>query len=169
MSEKVLSYGKYFTRDHPHEIINPRVMRFEEIRWWLKELSTNPEWGWYPQGGAALARSLGMSHGLSSIKRILTTGWIWPKMQVRLTARINDIREGYIVPTRFKGGKVEGVYHEPPIPPVVKEPTKTLRLNVGIGGFSFLPTTHAAPPKMPDFKRAFAEAIYWNPDEKKAR
>ncbi len=170
MSEKVLSYGKYYTRDHPHEIINPRVMRFEEIRWWLKELSTNPEWGWCPGGVAGLERSLGM--GKCKLKSKLKTSWIWPREQFRFTARINDIREGYIVPTRFKGGKVEGVYHDPPIPPVVKDKPKSINFSINASGRLTVnaPThVHTPPPKMPDFKRAFEEAIYWNPDEKKAR
>ncbi len=168
MSEKVFSCGKFYTRDHPHEIISPRVMRFAEIREWLKELSTNPEWGWTEFGGkAALNRSLGLPSG--GIRDKLRTAWIWPKEQFRLTARINDIREGYIVPTRVGKCRFEGVYHDPPIPPVVKDKPKVLRMQASIGGLSFVPTDMRPPPKLPNFRRAFEEAIYWNPNEKKPR
>jgi len=168
VSEKILRGGKYFTKDHPHEIINPRVMRFEEIRWWIKELSTNPEWGWVPGGFAGLSRALGYSDA-NSVRRKLTTAWIWPKEQYRLTARINDIREGFIVPTRLKGGRVEGVYHDPPIPPVVKDKPKSINFEIDVKGrLKVLPISHVhtPPPKMPNFRRAFEEAIYWNPDKK---
>ncbi len=161
--------GKLYTRDNPHEIINPRVMRFEEIRGWLKELSTNPEYGWTPGGVAALVRSLGMPP--HSLHRKLSTGWIWPKEQVRLTARIREILDGYIVPTRYPNStRVDGVYHDPPIPPVVTPKPKTISFGIRDGKVSFNPTDMRPPPKLPNFRRAFEVATYWNPDARpKAR
>lgn len=156
--------GKLYTRDHPHEIISPHVMRFDEIRFWIKELSTNPAYGWKPGGGLALERSLGMT--AHSTKRILTTGWIWPKTQVRLTARIREILDGYIVPTRFAGNRVDGVYKDPPEPRVIPEQPRTLKIQAGINGLRFLAQDHRPPPRLPSFKRAFSEAIEWNPDKK---
>jgi hypothetical protein len=97
--------GNWYTRDHPHEIINPKVMRFEEIRGWLKELSTNPAYGWTDGGRRGLERALGMAP--KTLPDKLRWSWIWPKEQVRLTARINDILQGYIVPKKF-GKRTEG-------------------------------------------------------------
>jgi hypothetical protein len=164
MSEKVDGgYGKWYTKNHPHEIISPYVMRFEEIRGWLKELSTNPEYGWTPGGVSGLMRALGMTPG--SLKRKLTVGWIWPKEQVRLTARINDILQGYIVPTRITKVRVEGVITDPPRPPQVAAPRR-LHFTATAGKLNLTPHAHRPPPRLPSFARAFSEAIEWNPDKK---
>ena len=158
--------GNVITRDHPHEIISPFVMTFETIRWWLKELSTNKEYGWYPKGRAGLERALGMANG--AIKWKLEDRWIWPKEQVRLTARINDIIDGRIVPKKIlirgKRGapRIEGVVTDPPQPPKVTRP-REIRMNATLKGISFVP-----PPKrmvLPAFKEVFKDVRVWNPDD----
>jgi hypothetical protein len=165
MSEKVNGgNGKWYTKNHPHEIISPYVMRFEEIRGWLKELSTNPEYGWTPGGVSGLMRALGMTPG--SLKRKLTVGWIWPKEQVRLTARIKEILDGHIVPKRF-GQRVEGAYVDPPVPPNVAEKPRSIAIRIVPGkGVSFRAQDCRPPPRLPSFARAFSEAIEWNTDKK---
>jgi hypothetical protein len=155
--------GKFYTRDHPREIISPHVMRFEEIRFWLQELSTNPAYGWTPGGVAGLVRALGMTPG--SLKRKLTVGWIWPKEQVRLTARIKEILDGYIVAKR-SGQRVEGAYVDPPVPPNVGKKPRSIAIRIVPGkGVSFLAQDMRPPLRLPSFKNAFAEAIEWNPDK----
>jgi hypothetical protein len=158
--------GKLYTRDHPHEIISPHVMRFAEIREWLRILSTDPAYGWYPGGRSGLQRALGMTP--TGIERKLSTGWIWPKEQVRITARIRDVLSGYIVPTRF-GNRVEGVITDPPRPPIVGNAPKFIHLSAKPGAVRL--KAHDAPAafKLPSFSRAFSEAIVWDPDSKKAR
>jgi hypothetical protein len=164
VSEKVDGgNGKLYTRDHPHEIISPYVMTFEEIRGWLRELSTNPEYGWTPGGVAGLVRALGMTPG--SLKRKLTVGWIWPKEQVRLTARINDVLQGHIVPRRITKVRVEGVVIDPPRPPQVM-PIRRLQFRATPGRLNLTPHVRRQPMGLPSFHRAFAEAIEWNPDKK---
>jgi hypothetical protein len=166
MSEKVDGgNGRMYTRDHPHEIISPYVMRFTEIRAWLKELSTNKEYGWYPGGVSGLARALGMSSG-GVIKHKLTTDWIWPKEQVRLTARIRDIIDGRIVPRRTRN-RVDGVYCDPAVPPVVADKPRTIHLRATVAGLDFMPVDHKPLPKLPCFRSAFAEAIWWDPDSRR--
>lgn len=164
MSEKVFSCGKWYTRNHPKEIISPHVMTFDEIRFWIKELSTNPAYGWAKGGVAGLSRAMGYSVP-SSMTDKLTTRWIWPKEQVRLTARVGEILEGYIVPTRF-GQRVDGVYTDPPVPPVVNYP-RSIRCQANIAGLKFLAHDMRPAMKLPSFKNAFAEAIEWNPDKDK--
>jgi hypothetical protein len=153
------------TRDHPHEIISPHIMRFEEIRGWLREFSTNPEWGWMNRGLRGLGRALGMA-SKTSIERKLTTGWIWPKEQVRLTARINDIRQGYIVPTLF-GNRTDGVWTDPPRPPVVREKPKSIALRATVKGSILVAHDQKPAMKLPAFRRSFAEAPFWDPDNKR--
>jgi hypothetical protein len=166
MSQKVLdSTGRLVTRDHPHEIISPHVMRFEEIRWWLKELSTNPAYGWTDGGGKGLVRALGATGGKSWIRGKLSTYWIWPREQVRLTARINDILQGYIVPRRFPGHRVEGVITNPPRPPQAV-PVRRLHFTALPGRLQLTAHDSKPPPKLPSFARAFSEAIEWDPDKK---
>lgn len=156
--------GKFYTRDHPHEIISPYVMTFETIRFWIKELSTNPEYGWKPGGGHALERSLGMTKG--STKRLLTVGWIWPRQQVRLTARIREILDGYIVPRRL-GLRTEGVYTNPPQPPVTTVKSRAIKMQaLPTIGLRFVAQDHGPPLRLPNFQRAFSEAIEWSPDKK---
>jgi hypothetical protein len=153
--------GRWYTRDHPKEIIKDGVMTFEEIRHWLKELSTNPDYGWTKRGVAGLERALGMLK--SSLDDKLDHAWIWPREQVRLTMRINSIREGYIVPRRFPGrggGKTEGVWTDPPKPPTVKE-SRVLRGTATPGGVRFAP-----PPKLPglpSFATVFQNISTWDP------
>jgi hypothetical protein len=155
--------GKMYTRDHPHEIVSPYVMTFETIRFWMRELYTNPEYGWAPGGRAGLERALGM--GAATMKDKLRWSWIWPKEQVRLTARINDILEGRIVPTKFKGGKTEGVWTDPPTPPIVKSvPRKPLVLRAVLGQsiLSAPPAPVYRSQQMPQFSEAFKNVQFWN-------
>lgn len=167
MSEKVIgSNGKTYTRDHPHEIISPHVMTFQEIRFWMKELSTNAAYGWANKGVAGLARALGMGEG-ATLQSKLTVRWIWPKEQVRLTARIREILAGHLVPRKF-GKRTEGVYVNPPQPPAVTPP-RMIRLTATPGKLELRAQDNRPPPKMPAFHRAFAEAIRWDPDAKKGR
>jgi hypothetical protein len=157
---KVLgSNGKYYTRDHPKEIISPHVMRFEEIRYWLRELSTNPAYGWVPKGKNGLERALGM--GKNTIRKKLTIMWIWPKEQVRLTARIRDILDGRVVPRRFSGSRVDGVYVDPPQPPVVNR-ARTVSIAVEVGPLRMLPKDHKRPMKLPEFRDAFKNVVTWD-------
>lgn len=172
MSEKVIEprSGRLVTRNHPHEIISPHVMRFEDIRYWLRELSTNPAYGWYPGGVAGLVRALGMSsHG--TLKEKLVWRWIWPREQVRLSARIREILDGYIVPVRGKGAmrpRVDGVFVDPPRPPNVKR-QKVLKFHATVGGgFTHSTQGRGESRPLPSFSRAFAEAMPWSGDEKKA-
>ena len=154
------SNGKWYTRDHPHEIISPHIMRFEEIRWWLKELSTNPEYGWTEKGGVGgLERALGMGVGI--IRHKLRVAWIWPKEQVRLTSRIRDVIEGRVVPRKI-GRKWEGVCVDPPQPPQVSDKPKSVKIAVQIGSLKMLPQDHRPPMRLPDFKDACRTAPTWN-------
>lgn len=152
--------GRWYTRDHPHEIISPRVMRFEVIRYWLKELSENPAYGWTDGGRAGLSRALGMQAS-GTIAYKLAFGWIWPKEQVRLTARINDILQGYIVPKRF-GARVDGVWTDPPTPVVVPK-VREIKFQVHNGAPKFLAQDQAPRMKLPDFKEAFRNVSFWDP------
>lgn len=157
MSDKVRARnGKLYTRDHPHEIISPNIMRFAEIRDAMREL-LKPEYGW---NQAALDRALGFT-SQGEISRILRAGWIWPKQQMRLTIRIRQIREGYIVP-RMVGRRLDGVYVDPPIPPKVST-ERCLKLRATLKGLEFVAQDYRPPPKLPSFARAFAEALPWNP------
>jgi hypothetical protein len=158
---KVLgSNGKYYTRDHPHEIISPHVMTFETIRFWMRELTSNPEYGWTKAG---LERTLGIP--AATLKQRLTVKWIWPKEQVRFTARLNEILEGRIVP-RLVGARQrqEGVYVDPPQPPKVSA-TKELKFTTRIKGLPFADR----PGALPQFGQAFRGVAMWDPDKKKAR
>jgi hypothetical protein len=162
--------GRMYMRDHPHEVISPYVMRFEEIRTHLKELSTNPDYGWTGYGGrAGLERALGMAP--RTLKDKLDHAWIWPgPEQQRLTHRIRDILEGRIVPRRFAANRVEGVLADPPQPPKLSEKPRVLNFHVTIGPHG--PHLHRVPgPKptftMPNFKEAFKDAIDWNHDSKR--
>jgi hypothetical protein len=161
MSEKVIGKsGRLVTRDHPHEILSPRVMRFAEIRHWLAELSTNPAYGWTNGGIAALSRALGMKDP-RHIGYKLKYSWIWPKEQVRLTARITDILDGRIVPRRM-GRRIEGMYVDPPEPRCVPAPLRRIVLTATPAGMT-LKAPHLRPrPHLPAFKDAFADALRWD-------
>jgi hypothetical protein len=151
--------GKWYTRDHPHEIHSPHIMRFEEIRDWMREFLSNPAYGWTEYGGiAALERSLGMNK--NSLKKKLTTAWIWPKEQVRLTSRIRDILDGRIVPRRISKNRMEGVYVDPPQPPNVPR-KRSVKIAVQVGKLTMLPQDHRAPMRLPDFKKAFQDVPWW--------
>jgi hypothetical protein len=158
--------GKFYTRDHPHEIINPKVMTFETIRFWLKELSTNPDYGWTDRGRRGLERALGMAP--KTLPDKLVWSWIWPKEQVRLTARINDILQGYIVPKKF-GKCTEGVLTDPPVPPVTTPKPRVLHMQVSVAGIKFLAHDQRPPPKLPSFKDVFKNVQSWDPDKRRQR
>lgn len=162
--------GKFYTRDHPKEIISEHVMRFEEIRGWFRELSTNPDYGWTSFGGrAGLSRALGMGPG--SLSRRLSAGWIWPREQVKFTHRIRAIVEGNVVPVK-RGRQVHGVYVHPPQPPQLTRREIKLRaiLPQHLNGGRVKLVSHplAPPPQIPDFKNAFKHVPLWDPDKKRA-
>jgi hypothetical protein len=160
--------SKWVQKDHPHEIISPHIMRFDEIREWLKVLAHDPQYGWTEYGGrAGLEYALGFT-GKCMIVAIERGRWIFPWEQVRLTSRINDIIEGRIVPKRFDGRTVRGVYCDPPQPPVVKA-VKSVRMQAIGGQLKLLGEGHRVAPPLPDFRHAFERAPYWNPDKKRAR
>ena len=144
--------GKFYTRDHPHEIISPHIMRFDEIRFWMVELPAHHGWA-----KVALERALGMTKG--SLKRRLTVGWIWPREQKRFTARLREIMDGHLVMRRIDG-KLQPVYVEAPVPLELRQPAG-LTLYASIRGLSF----QAPPPrpKLPDAKNAFKNVATWNP------
>jgi hypothetical protein len=148
--------GRYYTRDHPHEIIAPGVMRFEEIRHWMREFSTDPAYGWTGRGLNGLKRALGMH---TSVADKLGVAWIWPREQVRLTRRIELIREGFIVPRRF-GQRVDGVWTDPPCPPRVGE-KKVIRMSVGIQGVQM--RAAQVHSRLPAFGSIVDHAMVWNP------
>ena len=150
--------GKWYTRDHPHEIISEYVMRFDEIRHWMKEFRDNPDYGWTSK--AALERALTITK--NGLNRKLTTGWIWPKEQVRLTHRIRDILDGRVVP-KMIGKRLQAVIVDPPEPPKLSRPT-SIKMFATVKGLSFLPPPK--PVKIPDFKNAFAHASVYDPHKK---
>jgi hypothetical protein len=161
--------GKWYSRNHPHEIISPHVMRFAEIRHWLKELSTNPEYGWLPHGLYGLARALGWTDK-NSIREKIEWRWIWPKEQIRLTARIREILDGHIVPTypkrigRAGRPRCDGVYTDPPRPPVVHVP-RVLKLQASLSGrITSAPGSLVAAPRLPNFSKVFERIRTWDPD-----
>ncbi len=165
MSKKVDGgNGKFYTRDHPHEIISPHIMRFEEIRWWIEEL-LKPEYGWSEPG---LGRALGI--GRDCIRRCRRTGWIWPRQQMKITVRIRQIVDGYVVPTvvptKFGKRRIDGVYTDPPRPPMAA-PKRVLKLQATRAGLRFLAQDYRPPPNLPSFTRAFAEVLPWSGAKKR--
>jgi hypothetical protein len=140
-------------------------MRYDEIREWLRVLSTDTRYGWAPKGVRGLERALGMmKQGITW--KLEDHRWIWPSEQYRLTARINDILEGHIIPKLVRNAHtgrntIEGVYVDPPQPPPVPKP-RMLCLYAAPGKISFQPTAPAAP-RMPAFREAFEKIAIWNP------
>jgi hypothetical protein len=159
---KLLPSGRgYFTIDHPYEVIREGVMRFAEIRAWMSELKDNPDYGWGGRGGTAgLERALGLDP--AQLIRKIRTHWIFPKEQFRLTKRIEDILQGYIVPHRYGIGRVDGVFTDPPVPPTIRE-RKMLSLRVTVRGISQAPAREA--PQIPSFGTVFDHVSYWDPDK----
>jgi hypothetical protein len=152
--------GTIITRDHPHEIIAPGILRFDEIRWWIRELMTNPDYGWSDKGVSGLGRAMGYAEKWSLPSK-LRGRWIWPREQIRLTARIREIREGYIVPRRF-GQRTEGVWADPPQPPVLRAARPlNVRLHATIGGLKMVPTDRKPGPSLPQFGEAFKNVREW--------
>jgi hypothetical protein len=151
--------GKMYTRDHPHEIISPYVMRFEEIRDTIRMLLQNPETGWCRAG---LERALGLNK--TRITRLLTVGWIWPKEQVRLTHRLREILEGRIVP-QLVGRKQEGVYVDPSRPVVIPKriDPRIVRGHVTLNGLTLHPRVESRPPPLPEFRSIFRDVPEWEP------
>jgi hypothetical protein len=147
---KVEYKGRWYTRDHPREIQWPGLMGFEEIRGWWREFLSNPAYGWKE---AALCQAMGCKKG--SINGRLGFAWIWPNEQKKFTVRINEIREGTLVPRRLDG-RLQAVYVDPPEPPMVRE-VKTIAMRATVKGLEFGPP----PPKfgLPSFKNAFSAHV----------
>lgn len=174
MRKQVLARnGKLYYLDHPKPIISPYVMMPDQIRTHLRELTTNPSYGWaVPGGRAGLERALGMRP--RTLRSKLTVGWIWPGEQRRLTGRIRAILDGYIVPRRVSPRTIEGIYVDPPEPPAVTPAPRTIVMHATLAGpsspvrLSTCPPP-APPPLLPSFKTAFTNAPYWDPWKRRDR
>jgi len=162
---KVLgSNGRWYDQDHPREIISPYILRYAEIRYWVREFRDNPAYGWCERGGKmALERSLGLSK--DTLKNMLKAGWIWPSQQKGLTSRIRDILDGRIVPRRFGAARMEGVISDPPEPPQIVRP-RTVKIAVQLGPLKLLAQDDRRPMRMPDLRDVFKNVRMFDPDKK---
>lgn len=138
------------------------VMSCEEIKWWIREFSTNPAWNW-TRNKTNLARALGFNnHPLPTMNGKLKTAWIYPTEQVRLSERIRLIRDGYLVPY-YNIFPHSFEYANPPRPPV-RPPTKMTVHTVAGGARLTLEPPETPTPRMPDFKNIFKNALLWKTD-----
>ncbi len=144
-------------------------MSHDEIRYWLRELYYNAEWGWSVHK-SELARALGFSSDTphSDLKSKLRNSWIYPGEDVRLARRIREILEGQFVlrPTgKMHSGKplYQATYIDPPEPP--RSRATRLQWTIGKQGLKIgLQSPFTAPaPRLPNFKTIFADAKRWNP------
>lgn len=144
------------------EFRNPEILSCQEIQYWIRELSSNPSWGW-AQNKTNLGRALGFAKfSKASMLSKLRKSWIYPTEQVRLSERIRLIVNGYLIPNYdVKPATYE--YVNPPRPPA-KPPAK-FRVSVGSDGPMFHVEQFKAPTVgMPDFKSVFQSARLWKTD-----
>lgn len=166
MRERIFVRTAWKAKDHPYEVRKPGIYTFDEIRYWINQLWYDKRYGWTSR--PALARALGVTTNWLSNDKLRGELWIWPREQYRLTPRINDILDGYIVPKWVVGAcggkhrRLDGVYCDPPEPPPVPK-QRVIHLHAAPGKLSFLPVKPTRPPSLPQFRAAFENIPIWDP------
>ena len=138
------------------------VMSCGEIRWWIRELSQNPTWGW-SRNKANLARALGFKgHAAETMMGKLRKAWIYPTEQTRLSERIRLLRDGYVIPL-YDRYPHSYEFVNPPRPPATP-PARMVVHTKHSGARLTVEQPQYAKPSMPDFKSVFKNARLWRED-----
>jgi hypothetical protein len=121
--------------DHPVELKRANTMSFAELRYWIRELRTNPVYGicTIRGGKSALDREMGAAPSALSAK--LVGGWIFPSEQGRFTRVIMLIREGRLVlkSDPIYANRAYFVVQDPPKPPIPPQKTPRMAFKLGVG------------------------------------
>lgn len=149
---------KMFTADHPRNRSPPGVMSCDEIRWWVKELRTNPEYGWH-HSPAQLAKALGFydvnpASSLKSKIREKNRAWIYPGEQIRMSRQLHLIIAGELV-LRPVGRRWQIARAETPVR--LKNPPR-FRYNLATGSLEWARSVPESRPTLPTFQQMFATA-----------
>jgi len=144
----------------PVTLKDGEVLSCEQIRWWLRELSDNPHWGW-ARNRSNLARALGFhgEHAYENMRNKNTGAWIYPSEQIRLSIRIRLILNGHIVPD-YNRRPHSYIYANPPrpvAPPPAKLAVSTSRTGPRLKVERFEPPSQ----RLPDFREVFNNAKLW--------
>lgn len=144
----------------PVQLKDGQTLSCEQIRWWLKELSENPHWGW-SRNKSNLARALGFrgDYAFENMRNKNTGAWIYPSEQVRLSVRIRLLVNGHIIPD-YSRKPHNYAYANPPRP--VAPPPAQLAVSTHRNGPNLAVRRFEAPPStLPDFKSVFKNARLW--------
>ncbi len=94
---------RLFKNDHPR-LYAPDCLSCDEIRFYLRELIQNPQFGW-SHAYHALEVAFGMSNpGKQWLKTKIKRSWIYPGEQIRFSKVIREILAGELVPKRLPDG-----------------------------------------------------------------
>lgn len=88
---------RLFPNEHPR-LYAPDCLSCDEIRFYLKQLIENPDFGW-SHAYLALERAFGMPQPLKHrLRTKLKRSWIYPGEQIRFSRAIREILAGELVP-----------------------------------------------------------------------
>jgi hypothetical protein len=164
---------KHHHGDHPKPLSKPGVLSCEEIRYWLKELFTNPELGW-SKTPTALARALGYEgtwarQSVKSKIRERNRAWIYPSEQVKLSVTLPRILAGEVEPVLLpkppgrRGLPTWGYRAVEQPQSIVPIPKKVMRFTVG-GRLEFdRKAPPAPPPRLPAYSTWLQNPERWAP------
>jgi hypothetical protein len=129
------------------------VLSCDELRYWMKELYTNPALGWAGHSGC-LASAFGIDGACpaGTYKGCFRRSWIYPGQQLRFSRQLAKILAGEIV-CRKVGGHHKAVLADSPQP--LRLPTR-MRYDLGAGRLGWAPTVVPTGPRLPSFKELFS-------------
>lgn len=135
-------------------------MSCDQIRFWLRELSSNPIYNW-SQHKNNLGRALGFNPKRAGDRLMskLQGGWIYPTEQVRLSERLKLVITGHLVPV-YTGKRPSFEYVNPPRP-VAKPPAKLTVRTAATGAQLTVEQFKQPPQQLPDFRTVFQTARLW--------
>lgn len=135
-------------------------MSCDQIRFWLRELSTNPIYNWC-QNKNNLGRALGFNAKRPGDRMAakLTGAWIYPTEQVRLSERLKLVIAGHLVPV-YTGKHPSFEYVNPPRP-VCKPPAKLTVRTAATGAQLTVQQFQTPAQQLPDFRTVFQTARLW--------
>jgi hypothetical protein len=133
-------------------------MSGDELRWWMRELDTNPVHGWAGHH-AALARAIGFQdscpgNSMLSKFRARNRAWIYPGEQLRFSRGIGKILAGEVV-CRKVGKHWQAVLADHPQP---LRPPVRFRYNLARGGLEWVQVGKSPGSVLPSFKTLISAA-----------
>lgn len=157
---------RLFPNEHPR-LYAPDCLSCDEIRFYLKQLIENPDFGW-SHAYRALEAAFGMEEPAKHrLRQKLRRSWIYPGEQIRFSRVTREILAGTLVPKLLPDGKKGRVVWMParaarPVP-IAAAQRGCWKVDFQSGRLSFSRPPVSFTPEAPAFSTWLRDPKQWIP------